>query len=448
MWRIVRRACSAAGLMVLLVATTAAAQPAALPRSLAAEALAEPMPFTFHVADFTTDDFTVDRIEGDTGPVVKIEPGSLQWVRGTRLLALPRAVLLVSVPGVERGVVSYAGFNHSLQVKGAMARAELPVVLLSGAGLPIRVQTQAGGVQQVSVFAIRFAPRASQRGTVIFDSSCSPYGMRVRGGSLPDDSFLQVGCRLVQTAHDDHTSPTLELYLLWDNAGPDAAIDGAQALPTLESMWAYRVGAVPGEVKLAARGSEIALEYHLPERLHDGFVGVGLGPYYYTLKDNQVDLEGSISLLTLYAGYTLNPAARIVYFNATALDRQGYSDNGLYFWFEQARMFDQRFSLNLLLGANVLIYRRDDAAVVRFGVPQGFELVFRDFLGNNFNLTAGAFIYPKILGRSYYNAWLRWGTPALFGEINFIDWREPHANAPSESSSIGLTFGTTVLRFL
>jgi len=448
MWRIVLRACSLGGLLALVLASVASAQPAGLPRSPAAEALAEPMPFTFHVADFTTEDFTVDRTEGDAGPVVKIESGSLQWVRGTRLLALPRAVLTVSAEGVDRGVVSYAGFNHSLHLKGAVASAELPVVLLSGAGLPIRVQTQTRGVQHVSVFAIRFAPRANQRGRVIFDSSCSPFGLGVRGGALPDDSFLEVSCRLVQTAHEDRSTPTLELYLLWDNAGPGVVVDGAQVAPTLESMWTYRVNTAPGEIKLAARGAELTLEYHVPERLHDGFVGLGLGPYYYTLKDNAVDVEGQISLLTVYAGYTLNPAARIVYFNATTLDRQGYSDNGLYFWFEQARMFDQRFSLNLLLGANVLIYRRDDAAVVRVGVPQGFELVFRDFLGVNYNLTAGAFIYPKILGRSYYNAWLRWGTPALFGEINFIDWREPHADAPSQSRSIGLTFGTTVLRFL
>jgi hypothetical protein len=431
-----------------LIASVASAQPAGLPHSLAAEALAEPKPFTFHVADFETEDFKVDRLEGDPTIQVRLEQGSLQWVRTARVVVVPRAVAVVTAAGAHAGVVTYAGFNHSLYARGAVARGELAVVLLSGAQLPIRVQIERAGVQSTAVFVVRFAPRAAQRGRVIFDSSCSPFGLRVRTGALPEDSWLYVGCRMVETAHADYQSGTLELYLLWDNAGTAVAIDGAVVAPTLESLWTYRVSATPGEVRLAARAAQLALEYHLPAELHDGFLGLGIGPYYYTLRDDSTDFEGQIALLTLYAGYALNPAARIVYFNATALDRRGYSDNGLYVWFEQARMFDQRFSLNFLLGANVLVYRRDDASIARVSVPQGFEFVFRDLLGVNYNLTAGAFLYPKIFGRSYFNVWLRWGTPALFGEINYIDWREPHGNSPSESRSLGLTFGTTVLRFL
>jgi hypothetical protein len=102
----------------------------------------------------------------------------------------------------------------------------------------------------------------------------------------------------------------------------------------------------------------------------------------------------------------------------------------------------------LLLGANVLLYARDEHVAGRVSAPQGFELVFRDFLARNRNLTAGAFLYPNISGRSYYNLWLRWGSADFFGEVNFIDWHEPHRTAPSTSRSLGLTFGTTVARFL
>jgi hypothetical protein len=449
--RIVLAVASGVWLALCVSPAPARAQLTALPRSLAAEALAEQKPFTFHVADFTTEDFAVDATPGappDPGIEAHLEPGSLQWVRSARLVVVPRAVLVVSVEGATSGVVSYAGFDHPLLVAGGRARAELPVALLSDDALPIRVRVRRDVQQRAAVFRLRFAPRPEHRGTVLFDSSCSPFGLRVRAGALPADSWLDVGCRLVQTAHGDHTSATLELYLLWDHAGQAVELDGAETRPLRSSLWTYRVNAAPGVVRLAARGSEVSLEYHLPERVHDGFLGLGIGPYYYALRDNRVDFAAQISLLTLYAGYALNPAARIVYFNATALDRRGYSDNGLYVWFEQARMFDQRLSLNLLLGANVLVYPHDGSAVARVSVPQGFELVFRDLLSRNHNLTTGAFLYPRIFGRSYYNVWLRWGTPAFFGEINFIDWREPHRDAASQSRSLGLTFGTAVLRFL
>jgi hypothetical protein len=75
-------------------------------------------------------------------------------------------------------------------------------------------------------------------------------------------------------------------------------------------------------------------------------------------------------------------------------------------------------------------------------------VVFRDFLATNPNQTAGAVQYPAIARRSYYNVWLRWGSGAFFGELNFIAWKEPHAGGASESQSLGISFGTPVARFL
>lgn len=389
----------------------------------------------------------MDRIEGDAAIEARLEPNSLDWVRSGRLLAVPRAVLIVTAPSAKSGLVTYAGVTHPMTIVEGKARAEVPVALLSGGALPIRVRT-VGPHAQSAVFAVRFAPRPEQHGRVVFDSTCSPYGLRVRAGALPADSWLQVGCRLLHTARDDYQGATLELIMLWDHTDGPVSINGVDSEPTKDAFFTYRTGAQPGHLRLGARGAEIVLEYRIPERLHDGFLGVGLGPYYYALEDNLVDFETAAPMLTLYAGYSLNPTARIVYFNATLINRHGYSDQGLYIWFEQARMFDQRLALNFLLGANVLIYERDNAAFARFSVPQGFELVFRDFLRRSYNLTGGAFIYPKIFGRSYYNLWLRWGTPALFGEINYIDWHEPPNDAPSQSRSLGFTFGTTLLKFL
>lgn len=413
------------------------------------EALSDPKPFTFHVADFTTEDFTVDRLGGDAEVEVEVEleAGSLRWVRAGRVL-VPRAVLTLRARKADSGVISYAGFVQPMISKNGALRADLPVALLSHDAYPIRVELRQGSAAHFALFRLRFAPRPSQRGRVIFDSTCSPFDMRIGDGSLPSDSFLYVGCRLVQTTRGDHVSPTLELYLLWDHVGSEIEIEGVPTRAAVDSLFGCRVAARPGVLRLTASGRRVAIHYRLPERIHAGFLGVGLGPYLYSLRDDRVHLTVPVPLVTLYAGYAFTPSARIVYFNASALDRHGYTDQGLYVWFEQVRLLDERLSLNLLLGANVLLYRRDDRIVGRVSAPQGFELVFRDFLARNRNLTSGAFIYPKIFGHEYYNLWLRWGRPQLFGEINFIDWREPHGGRASESRSLGVSVGSTTFTFL
>jgi hypothetical protein len=104
--------------------------------------------------------------------------------------------------------------------------------------------------------------------------------------------------------------------------------------------------------------------------------------------------------------------------------------------------------MNLLLGANLLVYARHDSYTARVSAPQGLELITRDVLGRGKNVTLGAFIYPKINERSYYNMWLRWGSQEIFGEVNYIEWQEPHADGATRSRALGLSFGAAVLRFL
>jgi hypothetical protein len=94
------------------------------------------------------------------------------------------------------------------------------------------------------------------------------------------------------------------------------------------------------------------------------------------------------------------------------------------------------------------VYSHDEKFTARLSAPQGFELVFRDFFATSRNLTFGAFLYPKIAGRTYYNTWIRWGSGAFFGEVNYIGWKEPHDNGYTETHSLGLSFGIPVWRYL
>ncbi|HEX7477164.1 MAG TPA: hypothetical protein VF331_05120 [Polyangiales bacterium] len=419
-----------------------------LPRSLVVEMLAEPQPTAFAPGDFSTEDFTIERLgEGDASIEASLEAGSLEWARIARYLVLPRAVLLVRAKGAATGLVSYARSSQPMAAADGSAHAEVPIALIAGSQYPVHVQVRRDGVLRSASFVLRFSPRKSQRAQVLVDSSCSPYGVHVRRGAIPDDSWMYIGCSAVITSRGDHDSATLELYVLWEQAGA-ITIEGVGATPVVDTLFTHQLAASPGATTFAASGKRVELVYRLPEPLHAGFLGMGFGPYYYRLQDDRATRTECVPLLTLYAGYSVNPTMRVVYFNATAVDRAGFIDQGIYLWLEQLRAIDDRLSMNLLLGANVLIYSRHDQPLGRLSAPQGFELVFRDFLGRNRNLTAGAFLYPQIADRSYYNVWLRWGSGKFFGEINYIAWQEPHSGGATKSQSFGLSFGIPVARFM
>jgi hypothetical protein len=441
----------------LLVSVCAApslvlAQAHELPQSLVAEALSELRPTAFSPAELGVEDYAVARL-ADGGPTTSdirlaLVPGSLDWVRVAEILLVPRGVLRVSAAGVDAGQVRYAGFSHPLVVRDGAGSVDVPVALLSGTEPAIVVETRRGTVTRAERHQLAFTPRAGRRGLVMFDSSCSPHGTRTLQGAIPDASWLYVGCRQVRTVHADHVAATLELYALWNGVGPTIEVDGTATGPTREALYTLRVAPEPSFVTLHAGHHALVLGYRAPPHLPAGFLGFGLGPYYYRYQDGPTDIEAWLPVVTLYSGYAFSPSVRVVYFNATVPDEHGSIDQGLYLWLEQARFVDERMSFNLLLGGNVLVYSRDDAVTARVSIPQGFELVFRDLFARNRNLTLGAFLYPELESRSYYNVWLRWGSPQMFGELNYIEWQEPNGNASTKSRAAGISFGAPLLRFL
>lgn len=447
----------AAGLLVgaQFAATIAAAQQPTweLPRSLITATLNESQPTAFAPADLSTGDFALDLgAHADPSIAAAIEPGSFEWVRVGNILVIGRAVVRVTARDASRGSVSYGGRVHAMSARAPDAgvrvrEALVPVALLAGRQHPLRAQVWRDGVVHTATFTLRFAPRAGHEGLVLFDSSCSPFGLDSARGSIPPDSLLYVGCKSVVTARDDHDSATLDLYLLWDQA-PDVTIEYLPASPMRDALYVQRVTGHSGKTTVASGNTRVDLAYRMPEPIHAGFFGLGIGPYYYQLQDDRLNVETSVQLLTLYAGYIVNPTLRVVYFNATAAHRYGSMDQGLYLSLEQFRVLDDRLSMNLLLGVNVLVHPRHAHFVGRLSAPQGFELVLRDFLARGKNLTAGAFLYPPIADRSYYNLWLRWGSRALFGEINFIQWQEPFDGGASKSLALGISVGVPVAGFL
>ena len=431
------------------LSSSAAADTLAVPPSLAAEALSEQTPSAFAPAPLDIQDFAVTRVDGDEGKAhVWLDPGSVRWVRVAGWAVVPRALLVVRAPGASGGVVMHGGFSHPLAPIAGGGQAFVPVVLLSSEEPVVELDVVRGTQHSRARYRIQFRPRAANEGHVSTAVDCSPYGVKVARGGIPADSWLHVSCRMVSSARARERAATLELYLTWDQAGPQVTANGALVRPRAAAFYTLRVSKGPGTVRLEARGSELELAYFLPPELHAAFVGAGVGPYYYHFRRPESDLKTAVPMITVYGGYSFTPKARVVYFNATAVHSRGFSDQGLYLWLEQTRFLDERVSVNLLLGANLLIYHRVHKWVPRINGPQGVELIYRDFLGRAKNLTVGGFLYPEIAGSAYYNGWLRWGSMRFFGEVNFLYWREPYHSGPTESTSVGLTFGMPLARFL
>lgn len=434
-----------------MCAAAGAADAGELPPSLARAVVSDGVALIVSPADLGPADFALQWAPGSArGLEAQLEAGSVEWVRTAHRVAAPRAVLLIRADDVDGGVVHYAGFAHPLRVVAdRRGVAELPVALLSGDGNAVEVVIDRGGEAHTARLTMRYDPRPARTGEVVPDVSCSPYAVSVHG-VLPDDSWMYLSCRLVEVERDGGRSAVLEVAMLWDNVGARITVNGAPVDASPQAVWSVRGAASPGEVTLQAGGRTVTLSYRVPRRLRAGFVGVGVGPYLYAYDDDAagVAVDTIAPLLTIYAAYAWNPTLRVVYFNATALHDTYFSDQGLYLWLEQFRFFDDRVSMNLLLGLHVLAFERDGELEIVPSAPQGLELIYRDFAAANRNLSVGAFLYPEINERSYFNLWVRWGSPSIFGEINYIAWQEPAGGDPVRSQSLGVTVGFPVLRFL
>ncbi|MGE0615271.1 MAG: hypothetical protein AB7P04_06500 [Bacteriovoracia bacterium] len=422
-----------------------------LPPSLAPLILSETVPFVFTPADFRAADFEVQWV-GPAVPGVQARIGekSVEWARAAKSFVLPRGRLLVEAEGVEAGRVVNNGFSQTFYVEGGKGTVDLPVAMFSGEKNAIQVEVRRGGKTVAGILHIRYKPRPENEARVLVDTTCSPYNVRAEEITIPKNSWMYLACRFVYSEGDQNTTSSLELFVFWDNVGQTASIDGIEFPSTSVNVWPLRMRAKPGFTTVSVPGQpgqKATIRYGVPEKLRYGALGMGIGPYAYTYTGGNRSTHSYAPLLTFYGSYFMHEAMRLVMFNATAIHKDWFTDTGLYVMLENTRAWDERFSMNLLLGANMIVFPYNGQTYARFGGPQGIELVFRDFLVRRYNFSFGSFVYPKIDGVSYYNVWLRWGPPSFFGELNYVSWTKPIGNDEVFSQSLGITVGFPLTTF-
>lgn len=268
--------------------------------------------------------------------------------------------------------------------------------------------------------SLKFRPRAELKTRSYFDSSCSPFRLQLNEAKL-SKSWVMITCHPINNEVENGTKTALLATVLWEN---DSKGRLTQILLDADS---------PKHRFTGESGDSFELEAKVAPRFKHLGVSLGVGPY-----SNRDVLK---PFVTVYASYFLNDAFKVVSFGAFPIRPGAEIDWGGYMVMEQFRGFDERISLNLLLGAHLLSYvPAGQSRANAFSGPQGIEMTFRDFLFSRMNLFMGGFFYPKINGRSYVNSWIRYGTSQYFIELNYIDWQEPEPYFRSKSAGLSVGF--------
>jgi hypothetical protein len=380
-------------------------------------------PFVFTPNDLGLRDFTIE----SALPWSWVE-GSFEWVRIERRFLVPRARIRVRLePGTP---VTYRG-RHFESEKPEL---ELPVVLSQETGNELRV----GGANP-SVIRPRFKPHAPLKQPIILDASCSSTPLRIQAPSL-SRSWGHVICRPTHPNQEAGYGLRMDVDLLWESESPSDPVRIGHAASESSDGVTHSISFSGNTPSYAlSKGREtMTLVAPLPDRFRPLAVSLGLGPYSH--------MEVLRPFATVYAAYLFNDALKMALFSAFPIRKNPEVDTGVYVIVEQFRGIDERVTLNLLLGAHSLSFRSGGEYLHRISAPQGVEMSFRDCLLRTQNLTLGGFFYPKIEGRSYVNAWLRYGNSKFFTEFNFITWQEPVTAGSFSVKSAGLSIGFPLFR--
>ena len=381
---------------------------------------------------------------------VTLVPSSLEWVRVTDELALPRAVTHVEsdIPGaiefLDRTFFLY------LNPKTKKYTTDFLVPLVVDETMAWKFQPTDRGQHALSYFLT--LKQNAPYSIFAVDPSCNPISLSVlvNKAAYPKGRTYFFSCRYAHQKPDDHRRLKVEIQVFSGKRSQSVTVNEQPILSsssgTVNFMMDFQA---PNSKWVEADGNTFEIRTRIPPEVHYLNLGVGLGPYIFSQADYSGGKTGRLApLLTLYGSFFFTEASRLVMFSATKLGSDTISDNGLYVNNESLRIIDRRLSVHLMLGLNYFMLHTPDGYGGRLGFPQGVELVIHDTFPYHLTVQAGAFIYPNINGKSYYNSWLRFGGRSLFGELNYISIRDNFRSQTVSSKAIGVSVGMPLGHFL
>jgi hypothetical protein len=386
------------------------------------------------------------------GSKMEWDADSIQWSRIDDRIVLPRARVKIEVPGVDG--VQVSTWERTTPLRKSTASSwfgEVMVPLVSGDASKLSVWVKKG--KKETEYPITLERVGGEAGdSVGIDSSCSPwqieFSRRTVAKSANRPALVVMDCRVIRSVSAEGMLASLDLFLFLDGSGDELKMNGSTVKAEAPSLFRLRLYPQNQPIILeSTNGDSFELRYRIPTKLNRGFIGVGVGPYQYQLQAPGTDVNTTAGVVTIYGSYQLNETVRFTAFDATAIHKNYFTDTGFYIKSESFRVLDQRVSVYVMLGANLNGFKYGSGTQKKWGVPQGFEAAYRDFLSPNRSLVFGAFIYPPIDGKSYYNTWLRYGSSSIFGEFNFLEVRNRFDADTVHVRSVGFSVGFPLAKF-
>ena len=423
-----------------------------VPADFAHEVLADPTPMVFAPFTVKESDFSAEwqsDSTGSTGASLGLEAelvsNSVQWVRVAQYLLAPRARIRITAPEGSSPweSISVRGAG-AVENSGAGSVLEFPAALAARESSTLEVSVRrAGKVRKHRLYlAYRGKPGA------YVDPSCSAFIPELSGiEGLGAGQWAYLGCRTVRTRQGLSDIPAVELFLHWVGAKGPIRINGMEADPSSPGVWVNRMGPRHSRFEFSdASGSRFTASFYIPPKLSYASLGLGIGPYGFHYSDPGKTVSKIHPIATVYGSYFLTDSSRMVAFDAYAPGSSWFNDLGIYFSNESSRTLDDRLTVNIFLGFHVIGFRADSGVAYRLGVPQGFEMTFKDAFVRRYNASLGGFFYPPIAGKSYYNAWVRYGKAGMFAELNYFAWSElGPAQEQVYSRSLGVCVGAPLI---
>lgn len=362
-------------------------------------------------------------------------PNSLQWIRDSSNLLVPRARLNISYKSNDKNPPLFyyhdQVFAGEFKEDSATYHIDLWVNLFNPGKITVKKGDQV--IHQIATRRHHFKEsQKTKKETQLIDYSCAPYDVKFEG---LEDQYLSVGCRLEKLSEGKGLVP--RLVITW--SASDALLVDA-TLPPYRTVLRGDASSVMEVINAEGDLIKVKISAKLPKRIHRLKTAIGFGPYLFESQSgSRVRPEKWAPAFMLYGKYDLMDTTSLRFFNATVSRGSTFNNGGLYLAYEIASVFDGRVQVIPLLGAQFLTfdYNNDVPERNKIIYPQGFEVVWK----HSFGLKNTTMIYGMFISGSdtepYKNLWLRWGT-RIFGELNYIEWSHGSQKVKTYGLSVGL----------
>jgi len=368
----------------------------------------------------------------------EINQHSFEWVRFNKVLLLPRARVKIIIDSSDQEI--YLKYQDQIILpqysSNKLFFSEFYISVFQPDDILLFVNNQ--NVGKISIVSKQNQVKDAKKNHMI-DYSCAPYSLQIDG---LDNEYISVGCILHKIGRFKREAGMLEIY--WTSA--NYILDDHALPPYIATM----VNNHPIKFKVTGKKGDkriVTIKASVPKNLHRLKFAMGLGPYFFETNHNiETKKSGWAPSGMIYSKYDITQGSSLRFFDAF-LWKDGYFNNaGMYFAYDLATAFDNRFIVIPLLGFQGLSvkYSKDFNSYHKIIYPQGLELVYMHPFGKkNYSLVMGLFTNASVVEDHYKNFWVRYGKK-IFWELNYISWKKEEKAA----SMWGLSVGFPLMQFL